>query len=78
MCDIIDYWVDLGVDGFRCDVIGFIAKDFEKGLMQNGPKLHEYIHELFGREKVKIFLPLAKIQWAWIPLWIFAVKIGTN
>ncbi|MEI3002550.1 MAG: alpha-glucosidase [Victivallis sp.] len=53
MCDIIDYWVDLGVDGFRCDVIGFIAKDFEKGLMQNGPKLHEYIHELFGREKVK-------------------------
>lgn len=53
MCAIIDYWVDLGVDGFRCDVLDYIAKDFERGLMNNGPKLHEYIRELFGREKVK-------------------------
>ncbi|MCM1296218.1 MAG: alpha-glucosidase [Muribaculaceae bacterium] len=53
MCDIIDYWVDLGVDGFRCDVLAFISKDLENGINQNGPKLHEYIRELFGREKVK-------------------------
>lgn len=53
MSDIIDYWVDLGVDGFRCDVLDFISKDFDKGLMNNGPKLHEYIKELFGRKKVK-------------------------
>lgn len=53
MCNIIDYWADLGVDGFRCDVIDYISKDFEKGLMSNGPKIHEYIKQLFGREKVK-------------------------
>lgn len=53
MADIIDYWVDLGVDGFRCDVLDFIAKDFDKGLMNNGPKFHEYVKELFGRDKVK-------------------------
>ena len=53
MADVIDYWVELGVDGFRCDVLNYIAKDFEKGLMNNGPHMHEYIKELFGREKVK-------------------------
>ena len=53
MADIIDYWVEIGVDGFRCDVLDFISKDFNKGLMNNGPKLHVYIKELFGREKVK-------------------------
>ena len=53
MADVIDYWADLGVDGFRCDVLDFIAKDFEKGWMNNGPKFHQYVKELFGREKVK-------------------------
>ncbi len=53
MCDVIDYWVDLGVDGFRCDVLDYIAKDFDKGLMNNAPHLHAYVKELFGREKVK-------------------------
>ena len=53
MAEIIDYWVDLGVDGFRCDVLDYISKDFALGKMNNGPKLHEYIKELFGREKVK-------------------------
>lgn len=53
MRDIIDYWVDLGVDGFRCDVLDYIAKDFDKGIMNNAPHLHAYVKELFGREKVK-------------------------
>ena len=53
VCDIVDFWVNLGVDGFRCDVLDYISKDFEKGLMFNGPKLHEYIKQLFGREEVK-------------------------
>lgn len=53
MAGVIDYWVDLGVDGFRCDVLDFIAKDFDKGIMNNAPHLHGYIKELFGRDKVK-------------------------
>lgn len=52
-CDIVDFWLEKGVDGFRCDVLDFISKDFEKGKMYNGPHFHEYVKELFGREKVK-------------------------
>ena len=38
------------MDGFRCDVLDHISKDFEKGLRRNGPHLHEYIREVFGRD----------------------------
>ncbi len=53
MLKIIDFWVDLGADGFRCDVLDQISKDFEKGLKRNGPRIHEFINMLFGREKTK-------------------------
>lgn len=52
-CDIVDFWVEKGVDGFRCDVLDFIAKDFEKGEMYGGKALHGYIRQLFNRDKVK-------------------------
>ena len=52
MIKVIDFWVDLGVDGFRCDVLDQISKDFENDLNSCGPRLHEYINALFGREKV--------------------------
>ena len=47
---IVDFWVGKGVDGFRCDVLDHISKDFDKGLRRNGPHLHEYIREVFGRD----------------------------
>ena len=50
---IVDFWVAKGVDGFRCDVLDHISKDFEKGLDRNGPHLHEYIRELFGRDHLQ-------------------------
>ncbi len=52
--EIVRYWVDLGVDGFRCDVIDQIAKDFssESG-NGNGPMLDRYLQELFGDEDLK-------------------------
>lgn len=54
MIKVVDFWVDLGVDGFRCDVLDQISKDFDKADGNgNGPRLHEYINMLFGREKVK-------------------------
>lgn len=49
MQDVIDFWVSLGVDGFRCDVIDQISKDFEHEKNCFGPHLHEYIHAMFGR-----------------------------
>ena len=51
MQDVVDFWVDMGVDGFRVDVIDQISKDFEGGRNCFGPRLHEFIHALFGREK---------------------------
>lgn len=53
MCAVVDYWVGMGVDGFRCDVLNFISKDFAKGKICDGDRLHEYVKELFGREEVK-------------------------
>ncbi len=61
-CDIIDFWVDLGVDGFRCDVLDFIAKDFENDKMLNGPKLHEYLQQLFNRDKVRHIFTIGECQ----------------
>ena len=49
---VVDFWIDHGVDGFRCDVLDQISKDFA-GINGNGPRLHEFIRELFGREKTK-------------------------
>lgn len=50
---VVDYWIEKGVDGFRCDVLDMISKDFEKGENGSGAHLHEYIRELFGREHTK-------------------------
>lgn len=47
---VVDFWVAKGVDGFRCDVLDHISKDFAAGKKFNGPHLHEYIRELFGRD----------------------------
>lgn len=47
MRNVLEYWVKLGVDGFRCDVIDLISKDLDKGIIGNGPSLHKYIKELF-------------------------------
>lgn len=47
--DMINFWLDLGVDGFRCDVINSISKDFDAEIPGDGPRLHEYIN-LLNRE----------------------------
>jgi oligo-1,6-glucosidase len=42
------WWLDRGVDGFRLDVISMISKDFENpwGFLGFGPQLHEHLQEL--------------------------------
>ncbi len=54
---VLKFWLDMGVDGFREDVITFISKkdglpnDYimpaSKGLLlyNHGPRIHEYLHE---------------------------------
>ena len=42
----IRFWVKKGVEGFRLDVIDQIAKDPDKKITNNGPRLHEFLQEL--------------------------------
>lgn len=56
--NVLKFYLDMGVDGFRCDVINVISKDQRykngrnpfilvgKKYFINGPKLHEYLYEL--------------------------------
>ena len=44
--DMILWWMDQGVEGFRLDVIDQIAKEPDKGITGNGPRLHEFLREL--------------------------------
>ena len=44
--DMIRFWVDKGVGGFRLDVIDQIAKVPEDKITSNGPRLHEFLREL--------------------------------
>ncbi len=44
--DMIRFWVEKGVEGFRLDVIDSIAKEPDRHITSRGPHLHEYIREL--------------------------------
>nr|WP_315295755.1 alpha,alpha-phosphotrehalase [Mammaliicoccus lentus] len=61
--EMINYWIDFGVDGFRFDVINLISKgafedseEIGKEFYTDGPKVHEYLHELnrktFGNKDI--------------------------
>ncbi len=44
--DMINWWIQKGVGGFRLDVIDQIAKEPDKKITNNGPRLHEYLREM--------------------------------
>lgn len=46
---IVEFWLDKGVEGFRLDVIENIGKIPDDMIVANGPKLHDYIHELYEK-----------------------------
>ena len=43
---VLRFWVDKGVAGFRLDVIDQIAKDPDRKITINGPRLHEFFREM--------------------------------
>ena len=51
--EVVNHWIQFGVDGFRFDVINLISKGESKDSPQigkefytDGPRVHEYLHEL--------------------------------
>lgn len=61
VADLCNYWFELGVDGFRCDVITYVSKvkGYPNGkpnlaltgqeMYTMGPRYHEFMHELNKR-----------------------------
>jgi glucan 1,6-alpha-glucosidase len=41
--DMMNFWIDKGVGGFRMDVIDLIGKIPDDEITGNGPKLHDYL-----------------------------------
>lgn len=60
--DIVKFWVELGVDGFRCDVLDFISKDLRKNKMYGGKNLHAYIKQLFSGKELSGIFTLGECQ----------------
>jgi oligo-1,6-glucosidase len=56
---MMNWWLDRGIAGFRMDVIDLIGKDIDRGILADGPRLHEYLQEmhretLAGRDVVTV------------------------
>jgi glucan 1,6-alpha-glucosidase len=51
--DMMNFWIDKGIGGFRMDVIDLVGKLPLEGITNNGPQLHEFLQEMnqatFGR-----------------------------
>lgn len=47
--EMINWWMDRGIGGFRLDVIDQIAKEPDQQITCNGPRLHEFLRELSAK-----------------------------
>lgn len=43
---MMNFWIDKGIGGFRMDVIDTIGKLPDQEITSNGPKLHDYLQEM--------------------------------
>lgn len=72
--ELMRFWLDKGVDGFRMDVINLISKDLtypddpavaagaktdSLGMAANGPRVHEFLHEM--HEQVLAHYPIITV-----------------
>ena len=44
--DMMNWWLDRGIAGFRMDVIDHIGKDIDAGVLTDGPRLHDHLQEM--------------------------------
>ncbi|MGM0877881.1 MAG: glycoside hydrolase family 13 protein [Bacillota bacterium] len=54
--DMMNFWLEKGIGGFRMDVIDLVGKIPDEEVTGNGPKLHDYLQEMnretFGKYDV--------------------------
>lgn len=65
--DMINWWIDRGIEGFRLDVIDHVGKVPDEKIMVNGPKLHDYIRELSANTFGKAGLVSVGETWSATP-----------
>lgn len=44
--DMMNFWIDKGIGGFRMDVIDLVGKDIDNKILGNTDKTHEYLNEM--------------------------------
>ena len=44
--DMMNWWMERGIAGFRMDVIDYIGKQPDSSLVTDGPHLHDYLQEM--------------------------------
>lgn len=44
--DMMNFWLEKGIGGFRLDVIDLVGKIPDQEITGNGPKLHDYLQEM--------------------------------
>jgi oligo-1,6-glucosidase len=47
--EMMNWWLERGIAGFRMDVIDLIGKQVDMGITADGPQLHEYLQEMHRR-----------------------------
>ncbi|MBY3214042.1 alpha-glucosidase [Rhizobium laguerreae] len=47
--DMMNWWLERGIAGFRMDVIDYIGKQVDRELIKDGPHLHDYLQEMNAR-----------------------------
>lgn len=46
---MMNWWLERGIMGFRMDVIDYIGKQVDQGIVTDGPHLHDYLKEMNER-----------------------------
>lgn len=74
--DMMNFWLDKGVGGFRMDVIDLVGKIPDQEITGNGPKLHEYLQDMnretFGKHDV---LTVGE-TWGRLRKWLSSTQSG--
>lgn len=65
--DMINWWAEKGIGGFRLDVIDLIGKVPDEMITGNGPKLHDYIQEMSSASFQKYDLLTVGETWGATP-----------